>query len=117
MRLQPLNKLCMPAHRMPCSPLIPHLPGVSQTGSLPEGSLYVDVLLERGSLHCQASLLVDTGCDLELNMSEYKADQLGLAPDGATAEVEMGQGHSGQLVRRYAGGVRQTTKGSKAGSL
>jgi hypothetical protein len=102
---------------MPCSPLVPHLPGVSQTGSLLEGTLYADVLLERGSSQCQASLLVDTGCDLELNLSEYKANQLGLAPDGATAEVEMGQGHSGQLVRRYAGGVRQTTKGSKAGSL
>jgi len=76
--------------------------GVSQTGSLLEGSLYADVLLERGSSQCQASLLVDTGCDLELNLSEYKANQLGLAPDGATAEVEMGQGHSGQLVRRGA---------------
>lgn len=46
------------------------------------------MLLERGSLQCKASLLVDTGCDFALNLSEYKADQLGLAHDGMTVGVE-----------------------------
>lgn len=78
-------------------------PSVSQSGSLSKGCIYVNVLLERGSSQCQASLLVDTGCDCELNLSEYKADQLGLAPDGTKASVEMGQGHTGQLACRYAG--------------
>lgn len=76
------------------------LVGVSQTSSLAEGSLFVDVLLERGGTQCNASVLVDTGCNLELNLSGYKANQLGLAPDGATAQLEMGQGHTGQNMRR-----------------
>ena len=76
-------------------------PHVSQ-GSDDDDSLFVDVVLEHGDRVVYANLMVDTGCTLPLNISEYKAKQLGLIKEGVTAELEMGQGCIGHVTRRGA---------------
>ncbi|KAJ9511958.1 hypothetical protein QJQ45_004446 [Haematococcus lacustris] len=48
----------------------------------------------------QAELLVDTGCDMDINISAYKADQLGLPKSEKATKVEMGQAAFGEVRRR-----------------
>ena len=47
--------------------------GVLQDGSLGEGELFATVEMEYQSKQLQAALLVDTGCDMDINISEHKA--------------------------------------------
>jgi hypothetical protein len=75
---------------------------VSHSGSQHEDGLYLDVLLERDGTQLPALLLVGTGCHLPLRISEYMADRLGLAPDGFSAALDIGQGHRGRVTRRCA---------------
>lgn len=72
---------------------------VMQQGSLAEGEIFVSVQMQYGTKQLQAELLVDTGCDLDLNISEYKAAQLGLPLETRAVKLDMGQGAEG-LVRR-----------------
>ena len=48
----------------------------------------------------QAALLVDTGCDMDINIGERKAAQLGLPFDDHAVQLELGQLHKGQVQRR-----------------
>ena len=48
----------------------------------------------------QAALLVDTGCDTDINISEYKAAQLGLPIEEQVMQLEMGQAHARRVQRR-----------------
>ncbi len=74
--------------------------GVLQHGSLGEGEVFATVQMEYKSKQLQAALLVDTGCDMDINISEYKAAQLGLPFDDKVVQLEMGQSHTGQVQRR-----------------
>lgn len=71
-----------------------------QQGSLAEGELFVLVQMEYGTKQLQAELLVDTGCDLDLYISEYKAAQLGLPLETRAVKLDMGQGTQGMVRRR-----------------
>lgn len=82
------------------------LSGVRQTGSLESGEIYVDVLMENDGRRLHAGLLVDTGCNLPLNISDYKADQLGLPLNGDCARLEMAQGNMGVVQRRWGTAVQ-----------
>lgn len=73
---------------------------VAQSGSLRDGELFALVQLEYGDTVLEAELLVDTGCDLDLNLSEYKAAQLGLPNTKRSARLEMGQGNIGGIKSR-----------------
>ncbi len=73
--------------------------GALQHGSRGKGELFATVQMEYKSKHLQAVLLVDTGCDMDINISESKAAQLGL-PFDEVVQLEMGQSHTGQLQRR-----------------
>jgi hypothetical protein len=75
---------------------------VAQSGSLEEGELFAFVQLEYEDKMLEAELLVDTGCDLDLNISEYKAAQLGLPYTKRSARLEMGQGNTGGIKCRWA---------------
>ena len=55
--------------------------------------------MEYRSKQLQAALLVDTGCDMDINISEYKAAQLGLPVEEQVMQLEMGQAHTGQVQR------------------
>lgn len=76
-------------------------PAVRQQGSLAEGELFVTVLMRHGNKQLEAELLLDTGCNMDINMSDHKADQLGLPkPSRRTAPLEMGQKQFGTVKRR-----------------
>ena len=49
--------------------------------------------MEYQSKQLQAALLVDTGCDMDINTSEHKAALLGLPFDEKVVQLEMGQSH------------------------
>ena len=74
--------------------------GILQHGSLGEGELFANVEMEYQSKQVQAALLVDTGCDMDINISEYKAAQLGLPIDDNVVQLEMGQSHTGRVQRK-----------------
>ena len=46
-----------------------------QQGSLEEGKLFVTVILKNGSKQLEEALLLDRGCNMDINLSDYKADQ------------------------------------------
>lgn len=71
--------------------------GVLQDGSLGEGELFATVEMEYQSKQLQAALLVDTGCDMDMNISEYKAAQLRSPFDN---KVELGLSHTGRVQRK-----------------
>ena len=71
-----------------------------QDGSLGEGEVFASVQMEYRSKQLQAALLVNTGCDMDINISEYKAAQLGLPVEEQVMQLEMGQAHTGQVQRR-----------------
>lgn len=72
-----------------------------QQGSLGEGELFVAVLMRHNGKELKAELLLDTGCNMDINISDYKADQLGLPQPGRrAAPLEMGQQHTGAVRRR-----------------
>uniref|UniRef100_A0A7S0WNH6 Uncharacterized protein n=1 Tax=Chlamydomonas leiostraca TaxID=1034604 RepID=A0A7S0WNH6_9CHLO len=76
---------------------------VRQQGSLEEGELFVTVLMCHGNKQLEAELMLDTGCNMDINMSDYKADQLGLPkPSKRAAPLEMGQKQIGAVKRRGA---------------
>lgn len=75
-------------------------PTVLQHGSIGEGEVVASVQMEYKSKQLQAALLVDTGCDMDINISEYKAAQLGLPVEEQVMQLEMGQAHTGQVQRR-----------------
>ena len=80
-----------------------------QQGSLGEGELFVAVLMRHNDTELKAELLLDTGCNMDLNLSDYKADQLGLPPPGRRAAVlELGQSCTGAVRRRWAATVTST---------
>ena len=80
-----------------------------QQGSLGEGELFVAVLMRHNDTELKAELLLDTGCNMDLNLSDYKADQLGLPPPGRRAAVlELGQRCTGAVRRRWAATVTST---------
>ena len=56
--------------------------------------------MEYQSKQLQAALLVDTGCDMDVNISEYKAAQIGLPFDDKVVQLEMALSHTGQVQRR-----------------
>ena len=56
--------------------------------------------MEYNSKQLQAALLVDTGCDIDINISEFKAAQLGLPFDDKVVQLVLGQSHTGQVQRR-----------------
>lgn len=70
-----------------------------QLGRLGEGDIFVSVMLRYQEKELEAELLVDTGCNMDVNMSEYKADQLGL-PRDRTITPWMGQDNKGFVQRR-----------------
>ena len=70
-----------------------------QLGSPGEGDIFVRVVMRYQEKELEAELLVDTGCDMDVNMSEYKADQLGL-PRDRTITLRMGQDNKGFVQRR-----------------
>ncbi len=74
--------------------------GILQHGSLEEGSLFATVEMEYKSNILNANLLVDSGCDMDINISEYKAAQLGLPFDGNVVQLEMEQSQTGKVCRR-----------------
>ena len=73
--------------------------GVLQDGSLGKGVLFATVEMEYQSKQLQAALLVDTGCDMDINISEHKAAQLRLPFDDKVVQLEMGQSHTGRVQR------------------
>lgn len=76
-------------------------PTVRQQGSLEEGELFVTVLMRHGNKQLEAELMLGTGCNMDIYMSDYKADQLGLPkPSKRAAPLEMGQKHTGAVRRR-----------------
>ena len=80
--------------------IAPAGPAVLQHGSLGEDEVFVSVQMEYKSKQLQAALLVDTGCDIDIKVSGYKAAQLGLPVEGQGMQLEMGQAHTGQVQRR-----------------
>jgi hypothetical protein len=64
--------------------------GVMQRGSLEGGLLYVSMSMVHNGVELTGTLLVDTGCNVDLNLSKYNANQLGLLVEGALVNVEMG---------------------------
>ena len=74
--------------------------GVLQHGSLGEGEVFATVQMEYQSKQLQAALLVDTGCDMDINISEYKAAQLGLPFDDKVVQLGMRLFHTDQLQCR-----------------
>jgi hypothetical protein len=76
-------------------------PAVRQQGSLGEDEIFVTVVMRHGNKQLEAELLLDTGCNMDINMSDYKADQLDLPkPSRRPALLEMGQKQSGTVTRR-----------------
>jgi hypothetical protein len=61
-----------------------------QRGSLEGGLLYISVSMVHNGVELTGTLLVDTGCNVDLNLSKYNANQLGLLVEGALVNVEMG---------------------------
>jgi hypothetical protein len=61
-----------------------------QRGSLEGGLLYVSMSMVHNGVELTGTLLVDTGCNVDLNLSKYNANQLGLLVEGALVNVEMG---------------------------
>lgn len=58
-------------------------PALVQQGSLEEGELFViTVSMRHGSKQMEAELLMDMGCDIDLVIADYRADQLGLPRSG-----------------------------------
>ena len=74
--------------------------GTLQHGSPEEGSLFATVQMEYKSNILNSNLLVDSGCDMDINISEYKAAQLGLPFDGNVVQLEMEQSQTGKVCRR-----------------
>ena len=74
--------------------------GLLQHGSLGEGEVFANVQMEYKSKQLQAALLVDTGCDMDIIISEYKAAKLGSPFDDKVLQLELGQSHTGQVQRR-----------------
>ena len=70
--------------------------GVLQHGSLGQDEVLATVQMEYQSKQLQVILLVDTGHDTDMSMSEYTAAQLGLPFDDEVVQLEMGQSHTGQ---------------------
>jgi hypothetical protein len=67
-----------------------------------EGELFVTVLMRHGEKEVKAELLLDTGTNMDINISDYKADQLGLPrPSKRAARSEMGQQMQGAVTRRW----------------
>ena len=75
-------------------------PDALQHGSLGMGAYFATVELEYQSKQLQAALLVDIGCDMDINIGEYKAAQLGLPFDDKVVQLEMALSHTGQVQRR-----------------
>jgi predicted aspartyl protease len=74
---------------------------VVQQGSLEEGEMFVTVMLQHGGKQLKAELLLDTGCNMDLNISDYKADQLGLPqPSKRAAQLELGNKQIGAVRLR-----------------
>jgi hypothetical protein len=71
-----------------------------QRGSLEGGLLYISVSMVHNDVELTGMLLVDIGCNVDLNLSEYKVEQLGLPVEGTLVNVEMGQMVAGQMQRR-----------------
>ena len=49
-----------------------------QQGSLEERKLFVTIIMKNGSKQLEAELLLDRGCNMDINLSDFKADQLNL---------------------------------------